>query len=292
MRAGSAQRETMDSSLHGTGGSSWIGQDDASSRPSSASDALRALTVVAERLGASGDARAAFPGVYAIITRRVAERVALGPGGFFLEPEWIGRLAGRFCQRYLETLRWSIEGRPQDAEAWALAYASCAAEGSAPLANVVLGLSAHINLDLTIGIYRALVEVDAAGHPARMARFKHDHDAVNELLDASVPEAFALLVERHGCPVASALFRHAYAVSRWTAMHLLTTWRARVWDDAIELVSADGPAARDAIVRRMERRSGRYARLLAFSMPHATRDPPRRAGRRAAGYLRALRAIT
>ena len=246
----------MESSLRGTEawteGSSWIDRGDAWPRPSCAADALEALAAVADRLGAEGDARAAFPDVYAIITRRVADQVALGPGGLFLEPRWVSRLAGRFCERYLETLRWSIEGRPQDAEAWTVAYRCSAREGSAPLANVLLGLSAHINFDLTIGIRDSLVEAGVAGYDGRIARFKHDHDAVNELLDASIPEAFARLIGRHGCPVARALFDHAYAVSRWTAMQVLTSWRARVWDDAIE--------------PRLHRRSGRARRPRAAAL--------------------------
>jgi hypothetical protein len=279
---------------------SWIDRGDASSssRPEGAPDALEALTGAAERLSADGDARAAFPDIYAIITRRVVERAALGPGGFFLEPQWISRLAGRFCQRYLETLRWSLDRWPQDAEAWTVAYASCELAGSPPLANVLLGLSAHINFDLAIGIYRTIVELGAASDPARLARFKHDHDAVNVLLDESIPEAFDRLIQRHGCPVAGALFDHAYVVSRWATLQILATWRGRVWDDALELLAADSAAARDVVVRRMERRSGRYARLLAFSLPHgadARRDPPGRGGGMlgcAAAYLRALGALT
>ncbi len=268
----------MDSSVHEAGarterglhddpGLSWIDRGDM--RPAGAKEALVALTTVADRLRSAGDARAAFPDVYSAITRRVTERIALGPGVFFLEPSWISRLAGRFCRRYLETLCWSFEGAVQDAAAWRVAYETCRDPGSSPIVNVLLGLSAHINSDLAIGIYRTIVEVGAAGDPVRLARFKHDHDAVNDLLEESVPEAFARLVDRHGCLIASALVQHAYPLARWAAMHILKTWRARVWEEALALVAAGSAAARDVIVRRMERRAGRYARLLALSVPHA-----------------------
>jgi hypothetical protein len=289
----------MDRALQGPGGrsqgASWIDQGDRSPVPACAPEALEALTSAAERLRASGDPRAAFPDIYAIITRRVSDRVALGPGRFFLEPEWISTLAGRFCQRYLETLWRSLAGRPQDTEAWAVAYAASELDSTTPLANVLLGLSAHINFDLAIGIYRTIVELGATDH-ARIARYKHDHDAVNELLEASIPEAFDRLITRHRCPVSRALFHRAYAVSRWTAVHFLTSWRARVWDDALELVFAGRAEAREAVLRRLDRRSGRYARLLALSVPHVgapPRDPRGRGGRasRRGALARHLRAL-
>jgi hypothetical protein len=262
----------MDSSLQG---SSWIDPGGHPLGPPHAPDALAALTLAADQLRARGDARAAFADVYAIITRRVTDSVALGPGRFFLEPAWISILAGRFCQRYLDTLGWSLDGRPQDAEAWAVAYAS-SERGGPPLANVLLGLSAHINYDLAIGIHATVVELGAASDPVRLARLKHDHDAVNKLLDASIPEAFECLIVRHRCPVASVLFHHAYAASRWAAMQVLTTWRARVWREALELVFARREAERSAVMRRMERRSGRYARLISagWAGPRAARRRP------------------
>ncbi len=79
--------------------------------PVNADDALLALDTVAARLASRGDGRAAFPDIYGIITRKVAEEVKKNRG-IFVEPLWISRLAGRFCERYLETLRWSLDGAP------------------------------------------------------------------------------------------------------------------------------------------------------------------------------------
>jgi hypothetical protein len=283
----------MESTQHGSetraAARGWLDRGDAALRPTSAREALRLLDLVTERLLSEGDPRAAFPDIYAIITRRVAENVEAsqalreaplasqplrgatlasvrttdGADAFFQEPRWISRLAGRFCERYLETLRWSLDGAPQDAGAWDTTYTSCSVPGTLPLQHVMLGLSAHINYDLAIGIHRTIIEFGATD-AATLRRYKHDHDAVNDLLRASIPEAFDHLVARHHCVAASAIFHRGYAFAEWATMRVLTSWRARVWEDALDMLGARTAAMRDVIVRRMERVSRRYARLLAL----------------------------
>lgn len=258
-------------------------------RPTSVTEALAALEAVTARLFAVGDQRAAFPDIYAIITRRVAESVALGRGAFFLEPQWISRLAGRFCERYLETLRWSLRSEPQDTGAWSVAYACCRIGDMLPVNHVMLGLSAHINYDLALGLAANIAEIGGANDPATLARYKHDHDAVNHLLRASVPEAFDHLVAKHQCPASKLLYRHGYAAAEWIAMQLLTTWRERVWGDAMDLLSARSAVEKNAVLGRIERRSRQHAKLLAvpgivpLSSGALRAEPPRAATGRRAG---------
>jgi hypothetical protein len=246
----------------------WLDRSDIQRCPTNVQEALRALDTVTLRLTAEGDARAAFPDVYGIITRRVAESVEIcdrtgGDGAFFLEPQWISRLAGRFCERYLETLAWSLGGGAQDAGAWDTTYGALHHAGTFPLQHVLLGLSAHINFDLAIGIYRTIVE-HGRTDAATLRRYKHDHDAVNDLLRASIPEAFDHLISRHHCEASALIFRRTYAFAEWATMHILSSWRARVWDDAMAMLAAPTPAARKRIVERMERISRRYARIIAL----------------------------
>jgi hypothetical protein len=277
----------------------WLDRGDIPRHPKTVHEARRALDAVTERLLAEGDARAAFPDVYGIITRRVAESVEIserqGQGGrteeaFFWAPRWISRLAGHFCERYLETLAWSLSGAAQDAGAWDATYAACHERGMLPLQHVLLGLSAHINFDLAIGIHRTILE-HGATDPATLRRYRHDHDAVNDLLRASIPEAFDHLIHRHACEATALVFHRAYAFAEWATMRVLASWRARVWDDAMALLHATSDGARRTIVDRMERLSRRYARILALpgALPvprHAARD------RRPAGVLSARRILS
>lgn len=257
------------------GNQRWTDRGDIPPHPANVHEARHALDQVSELLLADGDARAAFADVYAIITRRVAEKVdsservlrARRADGaeepFFYEPRWVSRLAGHFCERYMETLRWSLFGGHQDAGAWDATYEAIGHQGTLPLQHVLLGLSAHINSDLAIGIYRTILELGPTD-AATLRRYRHDHDAVNDLLRASVPEAFDHLIRRHHCEASMIIFQRSYTLAEWAAMLVLTRWRARVWDDAIAMLLARGDRARQAIVRRMERVSRRYARLLSI----------------------------
>ncbi len=240
----------------------WLDRTGFSLRPTTVGSALAALDEVAAHLSQGGDRRAAFPAVYAMITLRVAERAEWGPRRFFREPAWISRLAARFCERYLQTLRWSLLGHEQDCGAWTAAYAARERAGVTPLQHAFLGLSAHINFDLAIGIARTLADHGCASDPARLARCKHDHDVVNELLRVSFPEALQRLASRHACAASGVLLERARRPAEWVTMAILGTWRDHVWGDALALLEAPTASARDRIVSRMEGRSRRIGRAI------------------------------
>ncbi len=225
-----------------------------------ADEALTALDCVAEALLRAHDARAAFPDIYAVVTRRVACEAAR-PDGPFLEPTWISGLAGRFCARYLETLRWSLTGCPQDASAWASAYLADGAAPLPPVQHALLGLSAHINHDLAIVIHATIVERGDAEDRAQIARYKHDHDCVNALLDASIPEAIDRLIRRHRCATTRWLDR-AGRLTRWCTMEILTRWRAHVWVEVEALLAARTLGQRARVLRRISARAARIGALL------------------------------
>ncbi|CAN96725.1 MULTISPECIES: DUF5995 family protein [Sorangium] len=235
--------------------------------PTSVHDAAVALDTVTDRLLAAGDRRAAFTDVYGIVTRAVAAQVERRDG-MFLEPAWISRLAGRFCERYLETLGWYDRGAAQDCGAWHIAYASTASRFTPPVQNALLGFSAHINYDLIFGIHATIVEFGHGADRAMLARLKHDHDQINSLLRASVIEALARLAARHGCPLSAFFLETAPEVAVWVSMEMLSRWRERVWDDVLALLAARGGSERAALSRGIERRSTRIAQMLALPSLH------------------------
>jgi hypothetical protein len=238
---------------------------DAAFYPTDAEQAHAALAGAAETLLRAHDEHAAFPDIYAVITRRVADEVARHEGPF-LEPSWISQLAGRFCSRYLQTLRWAISGSPQDTSAWTSAYATEGAAAMPPVQHALLGLSAHINHDLAIGIHATIVERGHARDRAKIARYKHDHDYVNKLLDASIPEAFDRLIRRHHCATTRWL-EHAGRLTRWGTMELLTRWRSQVWTEVEALLAARTRAQRARVLRRIAARAARIGLLLRRPIP-------------------------
>jgi Family of unknown function (DUF5995) len=238
--------------------------------PTSAAEAFECLVRVGERLRGAGDPRAAFTDVYAIITRRVRDALEDRAAPVFQEPAFISRLAGRFCALYLAALRRSVAGEPEPIAAWAVADRRKGSPRTLPVQHALLGLNAHINYDLAIGLHANVLALGAAGDAARMARFRHDHDAVNRILEAAVPEVLELLRARYGCPVA----RLALSVReqiRGAACRLvmvtLASWRSRVWDDLVAMLGASGPAGAARVEARMGSRAGLFARLLGLPLP-------------------------
>ncbi|MDC0683110.1 DUF5995 family protein [Sorangium atrum] len=236
--------------------------------PANVSEALVALETVAARLRERNDPRAVFPDVYAVITRRVKEAVGAGSDGRFLEPAWISRLAGIFCEYYLTALAASLEGRSTGVEAWDVAFRCASAGGAAAAVHGLLGINAHINYDLALGLYRNIVQHGAAQDARLLGRYRHDHDLVNEILAAAMPEIFAILRVRYGCPLArvATFSRDVERAVSSVVMYLLKCWRDRVWTDLLSLLATlghTGEAGKRAVLARMNQRSGKIARTFA-----------------------------
>jgi hypothetical protein len=230
--------------------------------PRNVGEALKSLELVTERLRAKGDPRAVFPDVYGIITRTVAREIE-GDTGFFLEPEWISRLAGRFCERYLETLSWSQRGTQQDCRAWGLSYGLESLGLTFPLQDAAFGISAHINFDLALGLWKTIEEFGDRSE-SRMARYKHDHDAVNRLLAAALPQVVECLSQRYGCEVTARFTGRLLPVTGAMVLGVLGRWREQVWKDVCALVFAPNSREQHAVLKQMHQRSGRLAEFIAM----------------------------
>lgn len=237
--------------------------------PGSAPEALACLERVSERLRAAGDPRAAFTDVYAIITRRVCAAVRGEAPPRFRAPRFMSRLAGRFCALYLAALRRSIAGAPEPISAWALAHRRTHSRRTPPMLHAVLGLNAHINYDLALGLS---VNLSTLGthDAAAMAQYRHDHDAVNDILEAAMPESLEVLSVRHGCPVSTHLLAlpGAREAGCHAALLTLRVWRARVWEDMLALRAA-APADRRRLEARMNLRAALFGHLLSPPLPGA-----------------------
>jgi Family of unknown function (DUF5995) len=240
--------------------------------PFSVHEARVSLEQVSMQLRYQDDARAVFPDVYAVITK-IVEREIDGGTGFFLEPAFISRLVAEFARRYLETLAWTVEGRPQDCSAWELAYDYCRADNVTPLQHAALGISAHINFDLALGIHATIRRLGYSGDPVKLARYKHDHDAVNELLAQSLPEALDRLEQVYGCSMTRLLGERTRRHAIRLMLDALRRWRELVWTNVVEMLQAPDEQARHRVVMRMERRSRRIGRRLRAvrAMPRVLR---------------------
>ena len=239
-----------------------IACDDINCQPADASEALVALETLTERLREHGDARAVFLDVYVVITRKVVELVWAPEGSGFHDPPWLSQLTARFAEEALVAVCQSIRREPIPSAAWR--FAAHYAEHAITRAHqsAILGINAHINFDLARAVYEDFEARAVTGE--RLRAYRHDYFKVNEILHGSVWECLDALVERYQCRTTERLLRlpGSRVLLRSIIMAILRIWRRRAWDEVLALLAARDEQAREQVVKRMDRFSGRVAQVV------------------------------
>jgi hypothetical protein len=129
----------------------------------------------------AGDPGRFFLGTYLRTTRAVA--AAMGAGAF-QDADWVARWDVDFAGRYLDAL----DAHRADGEVpapWRLAFG--ARPGLPPEAHVLLGMNAHINVDLPQSLV-AMIPPEDFADPAVLARRRRDHERIDGVLASRVAE--------------------------------------------------------------------------------------------------------
>ena len=189
-----------------------------------------------------------FPALYRKVTVAVRDGLAVGR---FEDAARMERLDVVFANRYLDAFDHYRRGEPIT-RAWA--YTFRMAERAEPLIlqHLLLGMNAHINLDLGV----AAAEI-APGRA--LAALRRDFDVINGLLQERIDEVQAQL--SRCSPIMPLLDYHADWVDEAIASFSLRIGRRLAWHRALML----GPLAGKALARRIEsydRRVALYARAL------------------------------
>ncbi|MFN0060031.1 MAG: DUF5995 family protein [Planctomycetota bacterium] len=120
-------------------------------------------------------------GYFATLYRRVTRRVAQGiTAGTFDDGARMDRLDTNFANRYFAALSAHLRGQPTP-KAWAVAFRAVADGKTIALQHLLLGMNAHINVDLGA----AVAEV-APGNDV-----KRDFDRIGELLSEMIDKVQA-----------------------------------------------------------------------------------------------------
>lgn len=248
-----------------------IRMDDIDWHPTEAEPALVSLNQAMERLRDLGDQRAVFLDVYVVITDRAVKRLKSPDFGGFLEPGWLSNLTGRFAEEALVAVHDSLLHRPLHSAAWRFATHYPSNRLTQPWQDAMLGVSAHINHDLGLVVYDSLSEQRQHLDAEKLERYRHDYFLVNDILWDSIPECLELLV-RYDCQLTKRLLKVPFSRSVMypAIMKLLEVWRARVWQDAMDLFNAPTTEARRSVVARIDHGSGRIAQ--AICAPDAVRQ--------------------
>lgn len=199
-------------------------------------EVLAALDGVVGRAVETGDRLGYFAALYRKVTAKVKEGIA---SGFFDDGPRMERLDVIFANRYLGALaRWEQEGEPS--RAWQVAFRAASAWRPVILQQLLLGINAHINLDLGIA---AAETVPGAGLPALAADFERINEILFSLLDEVQREVgevspWIALLDRVGGREADEVVRFSLTIARdeaWQFACDLASVPQEQWGSLIEL---------------------------------------------------------
>lgn len=199
-------------------------------------EVLEALEGIILRAMEEGSRLGYFAALYRKVTARVKEGIERG---FFDDGRRMERLDVLFANRYLDALRLWQEGRAPT-RAWQVAFDAAEAVRPIILQHLLLGINAHINLDLGIAA------AEASPGP-ELAPSQVDFDRINEILFALIDQVqeeigevspWIALLDRVGGREADEIVRFSLGIARdeaWRFAVELAPLPQNLWRAPVEL---------------------------------------------------------
>jgi hypothetical protein len=209
-------------------------------------DVLQRMERELAELEQSGDPARFFLGTYLRTTRAVAEAL---DGGTFEDPVWVAQLDVVFAGLYLDALAAHRRDPASAPATWRRAFAADAS--LQPEAHVLLGVHAHINVDLPQALIATIPPEDFAD-PDVCSRRRRDHGRIDRVL-ASRVAAEDVELERSGSR-RSPLDRVIAPLNRTAVRRFLREARRTVWANTAVLHRArdDGQACLERRVAELD----------------------------------------
>lgn len=211
-------------------------------------DVLRELADIVDDCWQQNSRLGYFPAMYRKVTAKIKEGVETGR---FHYGERLERLDVVFAQRYIEAFHQHRRGEPTT-RSWAYAFDMAQHEHPLIVQHLLLGMNAHINLDLGI----AAADVSRG---ADLADLEHDFLEVNQVLAG-------LLDEVQGgvglfSPLCSWLDRLGGRTDEALCNFSIRKARQAAWSKARELYTLD-PAHQADKVNEIDRQVSLLARVV------------------------------
>jgi Family of unknown function (DUF5995) len=195
---------------------------------------LGAIDVVLERCAADGDRIGYFAAMYVAVTTTIRERA---DSGRFEDAARMERFVSHFARRYLDAVEaWRV-GAPCT-DSWRAAFQASQQWRPIILQHLLLGMNAHINLDLGVTV----AELGAGGSIEAM---RADFDAMNDVLGQLVNccqgaldevSPWLGLADRIGGPGDESVIRFSLIAARrqaWSVATRLSTLTGADFDRAV-----------------------------------------------------------
>lgn len=181
-----------------------------------------------------------FATLYHKVTCKVKERISRNE---FEDGKRMEKLDVEFANRYLTAFNLWISGK-QNTLSWKRAFESVADNSCIVLQHLLLGMNAHINLDLGI----ATVEV-MKGFP--LDDIKNDFNSINAILSAMTDNIEGCLTKIN--PLMKLLNLEIFNFDEMLVQFSITTARDGAWQFACELNGKASQDYEDCIIARDER---------------------------------------
>ena len=211
-------------------------------------EVVRGLDEVIVRSRRGGSCLGYFPALYRRVTLRVQQGIAAGE---FEDGPRMARLLVTFASRYLDALA-QFEAGTGPTAAWRVSFQAADDPSLIVLQHLLLGMNAHINLDL--GIAAATVS-----EGADLEELRGDFDRVNDVLSSLVDEVNADLTQVW--PPLRILNVFGRTASGRVTDFSMREARDHAWKLAEELATQPS-ASWDAVIDLTDRRVTLLARLV------------------------------
>jgi len=179
--------------------------------------------------------------------------------GYFQDPAWVNHEDTVFGRLYLNAEdNWAAGRTAQVPAAWRIAFDAADRRTVSAAGDLLLGMNAHVNRDLPF----ALAEVGIVTPDGRTR--KPDHDKVNDFLYEVYGPLMTEEAQRFDPSIEGANIPGT-TLDDDTLFQLLVAWREEAWHNAVRLVTAATPAARQAVAASIENAAAAEATAIIAS---------------------------
>ena len=201
-----------------------------------------------EQWQAAADRRAVFLNCYLLMTRNMLAAVEAGE---FHDGAWVSMLLHRFADYYFDALAEYEQGDPAVPPIWRITHDAALQSETAVLQHLMLGVNAHINYDLVLAVAE-LMAAEWPGYSEDIRRLRYeDYCEVNAVVARTLDAVQDRVVETLA-PWLAIVDTVLGPLDEGLASWLITRWRDEVWGQAVRLIEAPEPAAREQLRRQVE----------------------------------------
>ena len=229
-------------------------------RPRCVDVTIREMTRRFDTLAGACNHNAVFALAYLRTTQTY--RWARDQAGFFADTPYVNHEDAVFARYYFDAYdSWASGNRAATPAAWRIAFDAAAGRKVAGTANLLLGMSAHVNRDLPFVL--AAIGITTPDGVTRKA----DHDKVNQFLNVVVAPLLAEGAARFDTGIDD--IDTPYGAGYTGLFQMLAAWREQAWRNAELLTDAPTPAARALVAQQIENQAAAEAQAIVAANAYA-----------------------